>query len=829
LDTEEPYIKEKQIYEKKDNKYVAVDYKLSRNYVSGYKTIFPRLYSDQDSPSHIEGYEAWTGTTDDDFYFPEIDEASKQAKRDKYGDIIYDKYNPKRPPSFGENMQFFFKYQLNFMYFRYFMWNFVGRQSDVQGEGGVKDGNWISGIKPIDEIRLGNQDNLTPEMKNNKGRNVYYFLPLVLGILGIVYMLSKNQESKNSFWVVMLFFLFTGVAIVVYLNQPPFQPRERDYAYAGSFYAFAIYIGMGVMFLYNFLQKYIKEAVAAVLALVLSLSAPLLMAEQNWDDHDRSNRYTASDYAKDYLDSCEKNAIIFTNGDNDTFPLWYIQEVEGYRTDVRVINLSYFNTNWYIDQMRKKAYLSEPVKFFMSPDKYGQGKRDMLYVIPNENLYLTEKYNASFYKFAPQYEAIFNSFMAYISTTNFTEKFADEYKTLQKGYKSFSPVDLYRFIKKLSDKNVIEQSGLVLSEEAINSHLKMSKELLKSISDAPLPLSIAIKHIASDDDDYKTVIQTEKINYFPSSKFILSADKQTIIKNNVVAKEDLPKMSSNLTWNIGSSYLTKNQILVLDMIATNNWERPIYFASTTGRGQYLNLQDYFQLEGLAYRLVPVKTNNSDYLNEGRVNTNILYKNLMEKFVFGGLDKNQNKIYLDENNRRFIMNFKSIFRALAAQLIEENQLDKAEEVLDKCVKLYPNELSAYGYYDVLMSELYFKMKKNDKGLAVMKIAVQNFKDDMIYYTSLDDRFIGGMGEDVERTAALYMEATKILMENNETKFAKQIAQEGYDLVENKYGFSNILGGLKSESEQQNWFQTIPSYKRSLLNLEFTLESILKEGK
>ena len=305
-------------------------------YDSKFSGFFPRMWSSTQS-AHAKAYQEWSGHK-----------------------------NSKRPPSFSENLRYFFKYQLGHMYFRYFMWNFSGRQNDIQGHGEINKGNWISGIAFIDEtIRgLGPQDNIPETMANNKGRNVYFMLPFLLGIIGLIYQLKKK---KNDALVVFLLFLFTGIAIVVYLNQYPFQPRERDYAYVGSFYAYCIWIGLGVLGVIDFLSKKIKTLNSSVIATLSCLIlVPTLMAKENWDDHDRSGRYTARDVATNYLNSCAPNAIIFTNGDNDTFPLCYAQEVEGIRTDVRVVNLSLFNTDWYIDQMKRAAYDAAPFPSSMS-------------------------------------------------------------------------------------------------------------------------------------------------------------------------------------------------------------------------------------------------------------------------------------------------------------------------------------------------------------------------------------------------------------------------------------------------------------------------------
>jgi len=332
-------------------------YQPEYNYSKEYKTIFPRMYSTDSD--HLSAYKYW-------------------------GKVVGRKYTVGSGsgketiefPTFGENLRYFLRYQVGFMYLRYFMWNFAGRQNDIQGNGNVINGNWISGIKFIDEARLGNLDQLPEDLKTNPANNKYYFLPLLIGLAGMFWQYKKNN---TGFWLVMAFFIMTGLAIIFYLNQYPNQPRERDYAYAGSFYAFAIWIGIGFMFVYEKLQKFLGgKGSAAVTFIALLAAVPFLMAVQNWDDHDRSGRYTARDIGANYLKSCAPNSVLFTYGDNDSFPVWYVQDVEEERTDVRVANLSYIQAGWYIEMMRQKAFDSDPLPLTLGPEKYIEGVREQL-------------------------------------------------------------------------------------------------------------------------------------------------------------------------------------------------------------------------------------------------------------------------------------------------------------------------------------------------------------------------------------------------------------------------------------------------------------------
>ncbi|MEI6554274.1 MAG: DUF2723 domain-containing protein [Paludibacter sp.] len=361
---EPTYTKKPKTSESDKDEYIITGYK--RDYVMDdrFMMVFPRMYST--TPQHIDAYKQW---------------ARIEGERIDYDYCGQQKSDIK--PTFIENMRFFFEYQVGFMYWRYFMWNFSGRQNDLQSYGELEHGNWITGISFIDNLLIGDQTKLPSELKNNKGHNTFYLLPLLLGILGMLFMIYSGKNGMEGFWLILFLFLITGLAIVIYLNQTPYQPRERDYAYAGSFYAFCIWIGFGVLGIIKGVDKYfpkVPRTAVAALAAIVCLGVPALMAQQNWDDHDRSNRYTCRDFGQNYLASCKPNAIIFTNGDNDTFPLWYNQEVEGKGTDIRVCNLSYLQTDWYIEQMKRGAYKSAPLPISWKPKDFVAGKNEVLWV-----------------------------------------------------------------------------------------------------------------------------------------------------------------------------------------------------------------------------------------------------------------------------------------------------------------------------------------------------------------------------------------------------------------------------------------------------------------
>jgi hypothetical protein len=637
-DKDERYLEGKPVYSQKDGKYVITDHKLIPNFDDRFKTIFPRMWSTME-PIHAEDYQLWGKIKGN--------KIRVQNERGETENIV--------KPTFGENLRFFFSYHVNHMYWRYFMWNFVGRQDDIQNHGTLVNGNWISGINFIDKARLGDQDKLPAVFKGNKARNTYYFLPLLLGIAGIVYQLRKGKQGKQDFTVVTLLFIMTGLAIVVYLNQYPHQPRERDYAYAGSFYAFAIWIGIGVLALFEFLRKYLPETITAGAVSALSLIlVPGIMGAQNWDDHDRSGRYTARDLGANYLETCAKDAILFTNGDNDTFPLWYNQEVEGVRTDVRVCNLSYLQTDWYITQMKRKAYDSNPVPFKMDKDKYIQGKRDAVYL--------------------------------------------------------------------MSD-----------------SRIQGSIDLVQ-----------AMDFIANDDPRTK-LTQLDNAPYIPGKVLAYKVDKEAVIRNKVVRPEDYDKIVDTIYIDLSDkSYIPKDEMMILDLIANNKWERPIYFAMTIGNEKYLGLKNYFQVEGFAYRFVPIKSEPSpDRINFGYVASDIMYNNLMKKFKWGNM--NDPKVYLDENNVRMMTNLRNSFNRLASQLLLENKKDSAKAVLDRCAEIIPDKVVPLEYFSLEIADTYLRMNERSKGSDIINMAFNQYDLNLGYFLSLDRKFLkdASIQEEIQR--------------------------------------------------------------------------------
>ncbi len=627
------------------DEYVITGYKEKYEFVSETKMLFPRMYSSQSE--HVNAYKTWTDFRGKTVTFTNGGETKSVSM-----------------PTFFENIKFFVAYQMNFMYWRYFMWNFSGRQSDVQGNGEVDKGNWITGINAIDQFLVGDQTLLPDEMANNKGRNVYFMLPLLLGIIGLLFQAYSGNKGIQGFWVTFFLFFMTGLAIVIYLNQYPYQPRERDYAYAGSFYAYTIWIGLGVAGIASFVEKYLNKTVSAVLVSLVCLAIPLQMAAENWDDHDRSGRYTCRDFGHNYLVSCPPNAVLFTNGDNDTFPLWYCQEVEGIRTDVRVCNLSYLQTDWYIDQMRRPAYDSKPLPIGFKPWQYVQGTRDVVYINP--------------------------------------------------------------------------ETG-----EA--------------------DMRAALDFVKSDDPALKIIQGDMKYDYLPTDHLYLPVDTAAFAKSDAYVKgyPIAKRIEVSLK---GRPYIGKHEMVILDMLANSEWKRPICYAVTVGGESYLNLNKYFSLQGLAYRVLP-----QEFGEEGGVNTDLAYDNMVNKFKWGGIENP--KVYLDENNLRMCRTFRYMFARLVNALILEGKNAKAVQALDHCQKVIPSNTVSHDYASLSFVDAYFKLGQKQKATQIGEEILKEAEQNLRWYNSLSPGKRSSVANNIGHNLAVMQNVLQMY-----STFAPQMAQK-----------------------------------------------------
>jgi len=613
------------IYEKNEHtgKYEVIGKKIGYQYDPADIHYFPRVWDTDNSQGHVDFYKQWLGL------------------------------DGTEPPSTQDNIKWLMGYQFNWMYWRYFMWNFAGRQNDLQGTGNPRDGNWISGIAPIDNWRLGDQSKMPDSLKNNKAHTTLFFVPFILGLLGLSFQWKKDRKDAA---VMFILYFFTGIAIILYLNQAGPQPRERDYSYVGSFYAFSIWIGLGVLYIYDLLKKKLSSINSSIIASAICLIAvPLLMACQEWKAHDRSRKTLARDVAADYLNSCAPNAILFTGGDNDTYPLWYAQEVENIRPDVRVIVTTLLGTDWMIDQLRRKINKSDPISVSWSHEKYVGDNRNYI----------------------PYYD----------------------------------------------------QGGIVSKDSVMN-------------------LNDAMAFMANDNDRLATQAG-DSLNYFPTHNFYIPVDKETVLGNGTVDPKDSARIMDRLNFTVPGNTLYKNDLMVLNIIAANNWKRPIYFTQPQGLG----LNNFLQNEGMTYRLEPLK--QTDPNGADAFNINAGYKNLMSNFYFGGAQ--YQNIYFDENSRRSLITMRRAYSSFGNVLALTQKRDSALRVLDYGYKMMTPSSFPYGMvstgnmHDITSLQYayaYYLAGDNKKGDLIANDVIRDCQQQVEYYNSLSDTDAGFFSRDLQ---------------------------------------------------------------------------------
>ena len=712
LDKDEPYLDKAPNYERdyKTGKYVIVNnYKnAQQNSDDAHKAILPRLWSSD----NISNYIQFTGVPkmqlnpnypyEDDLaqYGVKIDSlseeqvsmavsqlkgemqktvsefktayAQKKIDNDDYVAFLkkYSDYLIVEKPSTWDNLSFMVEYQFGYMYARYLLWNFVGKQNDIQGKYDNLDGNWLSGIKFIDEIHLGkgSQENLPDDVKNNKGRNLYYFLPLFIGLIGLMY---HAQKDLKTFYVLFVLFLFTSIALKIFLNERPFEPRERDYALVGSFYVFAIWIGFGVYALYEIISEYIKsKLVGPIVIATCLLAAPILMATQNWDDHSRAKKYTAIAMAKNYLNSCDQNAILYTIGDNDTFPLWYAQEIEGIRTDIKIVNTQLFMTDWYIDQMKFKTYKSDGLPISFTHDEYVGDKLD---------------------------------YVAHI----------------QKTEARWDIKDFINFIK--NPKSTVEMSN------------------------------------------------GQTIHFYPTNKIKIPVDKNEIIKNKVVNPIYNDSIVPYIDLDIKGNALYKNRLMMLDVLANNDWKRPIYFTGGSfGDDDYLWLKDYLELDGLVYKLVPIRTkiDKENPYDMGDIDSDKMY-DLVMKWDWGNGDLTT--IYHDPETRKNSISYRTNMARLMEQLINEGKKEKAKKIIELTLTKIP--MDYYGYYTMVepFASGYYELGEKVKARELLEKLMTKYKQSLKYYSGIQPSNQNGIASDIITDIERYRSLLIVMKDHDDIAF------------------------------------------------------------
>ncbi len=715
-------------------KYEIIGKKVDYAFSKSDKMFFPRMGSWNDD-RHVQAYRAMlnpdfavvdrSGNAIRKFSSDGIGWQQALAQAQQFAQTSGGEYTVKDLVSQRDNISFFLNYQVGVMYLRYFMWNFSGRQNDIQGRFDNNEGKFITGINFIDEIIIGPTDNMPEWRKENAGMNKYFLLPFILGLVGMFYHAKRDWKG---FTIILVLFLFTGVLQVVYLNSPPFEPRERDYTLVGSFVTFCLWIGFGMLALYKALENAkLKNTLSLGLAFVVSLSVPLVLVSENWDDHDRSGRYTARDFAINYLESCAPNAIIFTQGDNDTYPLWYAQEVENIRPDIRVVNLSLLGVDWYVQQLNYKMNEAPAVKLSLTPEKYRGNTRDVV------RFYDSGKFNQSAY----------------------------------------------------------------------------------------YPLSDVIAYIANDANKRGTQ-GGEMVEVFPVKNFFMPVDKEKIKANNIVPAEYYDRIVDQLRWSMDANKnnLLKNDLVTLDIVASNLWERPIYFAVSVSPDSYLGLEKYFQLEGLAYRIVPIETAND---GNGYIAQDRMFKTAMDEFRWGGIERKKtityttkegetlvsiglqfNKtpaelkqannltsdavaagtkltvevpewIYLDENILRMTMNLRSNFGRLAEEMLTSGKKAEAIKVLDESLRVMPKETVPYNVFMLRYPDIYYRAGATEKAQLLMRGLLAHTMAEYTYLQDIKD-FEPNHENDMRQSIAIISELRRIATQNQDQVMVDEVNAE-----------------------------------------------------
>lgn len=645
-------VAERTTYIPHKGKYTSTTLNPKYHYDKRFMTIFPRM--PDNSTSYIDAYKHWG-----------------KIKGRKVSVNMNGKSETIIRPTFAENMRFFLRYQVGYMYWRYFFWNFAGRQDDAQGLGNVFHGNWISGIGFIDKLRLGSQEELPGSIKNNKARNSYYLIPLMIGIFGLIWHYRKH---RNGFAATLLLFLFTGMAISVYLNEVPVTPRERDYVYVGSYYAFCIWIGIGAVAIYSGIQKYLPSIPSSFLTLVAVSTVPFILLTENLDDHDRSNRFAARDFGYDYLNSCRKNAILFTNGDNDTYPLWYNQEVESVRTDIRVVLQPYLGAEWYIDQLRCGINQAGALPISFAREKFLNGNLNIIQLV--------------------------NRFEDYVE-------------------------------------------------------LRQALEFIKS--DNPKT------RLLFNDSNYR--------DYLPARKLKLITDKDRLIESGNFTRDEINKTEDALYFEITKNYLLRSDLIVLDIIASNNWEKPLYFLSPMEL-RNLGLDKYLVKEGFAYRLVPYNCAPDSSPLTFQMDAANTYHLLMQKFRWGNIG--DPGVYLDHTIRRQIevLGIRRTFAQLAKSMTDAGNTQQAEKVLDKCMELLPFEVINDDYFITRIIALYYDNESIEKGTQKMNEYAEILDEELRYYTTVSRKFKKSILEAVRNYLYYYNELLSIAKTHHQSVFIEK---------------------------------------------------------
>jgi hypothetical protein len=741
-----PYVKGSAQYRKTADDYKIVNYIPSENYRKSEKMLLPRMWSKE--ASHISAYMEWSGT------------------------------GGKRPPTQAENLRFLTSYQAGHMYFRYLMWNFAGKQNDLQSHGGPVRGNWITGIGFLDKIRL-KADNQVPKIYGT-GKKAFFLLPFLLGIIGIIY---HFRRDKKFFWVLISLFFFTGLAIILYLNQHPYQSRERDYSYLASFMVFSVWIGLGASAIYQYFRKHIhNKLIAYVPAAIILILFPGQMVVKNYKYIDRSDNSFALNFAYNYLNSCESDAILFVSGDNETFPLWYLQEVRGYRTDVKIVNLALLNFDWYINQVKQKTYDAQGVPLIIPQHKYYPGQRDFMIFKENTYAFVEEIFLANHLEITEDYHSILNTFLTMLHNSGFRDKNPQDFNSIAYHYQHVRPhggdEEFRHFGKVINDlQDEKYRNELMLTKEQSDEIGLLLERFLAKQLRYHVPLDAVLRFVFSDDNSTRiqSKLYDEPIDYWPVKNLRIDVDRSNFFEHNRLSPYLETYFTERIEWTLQGQTFTKSLLIMLEIIRANKWERPIYFSSTMLSDNYYGLDKYLYQEGWTYRLLPVDLDFSERFGTN-VNAQKMYGNITENFRLSHLTEQK---YFNENERSLLSRKRYLFARLAEALYFEGEAKKSKQVLDMCIELIPDEILPYDYFILETIRGYYNLGRKSIAEEISRTCMKNCMNELDYYYALPHKQKKAVDNYIKRSLSTIREIYELADKYNHSVFKAEVGKNFSD--------------------------------------------------
>ena len=723
IDKRKPFQKGQRQYRKLDGQYEVVAHKPEENHRKSDKILFPRMWSKE--ALHIAAYKEWG----------------------KVGDS--------KKPGYLNNLRFLSTYQISHMYLRYLFWNFSGKQNDLQGHGGPVRGNWISGMKSLDNFRLGIKHDM-PRQYTHASKS-FYLIPLLLGFIGFIFIYFKN---KKIFIVSLTLFLFTGIAIVLYLNQYPYQVRERDYSYLASFMVFSLWIGFGFTAICILIKRYFSKPISIFsLFMIFTIAVPGQMLVKNFKYISKSGDNFVFNFAYNYLNSCEKDAILFTSGDNETFPLWYLQNVYGIRTDIKIINLAFLNFDWYINQIKMKTYDAKGLPIIIPRTKYFPGQRDILLYKDNVYAFVEEIFLANHLEINQHYHILLNTFLNMLNESGFKDKHPNDFEAIAYHYFNIKPhggdEGFRHFGKIINDLQKEEyRNELMLNKtQADELRILLEKFLSKQLS-YHVPLDAVLRFIFSNDESTRITsnIYEYSIDYLPVKKLLIDVSVDDFINKNPEFKDYADFIVDKMLWEINNESIGKAHLMLFEIIRSNKWERPLYFSSTMPSDNYLGLDNYLFQEGWTYRLLPINYENS---NPERINVNakIMYENLTKEFLYNHIISEK---YYDELRRSLLYRERQMYAKLAEALYYDGEIEKSKEILDKCLELFSDQIIPYDYFMLDIIKGYYRLGRKSIAREISEVLISNIISELEFYMSFEKRQFRTMDLQIKKALSTLQE-------------------------------------------------------------------------